>query len=145
LSNKLIGIGIGFVLLALVAGGCSSSGDTYGETITDHGVTTLPTVPPSSAPALPSGITADQIRMVVAGYSDLGTYSGISTSDVDVQDHQTFEDWAAAKLHIQGHGSTLAVFVKRDGAWHLRALDVKDAGHLRGIDAPDEVFRYFGM
>jgi hypothetical protein len=145
LSKKLVGIGIGFVLLALVASGCSSRGDTYGETIMDHGVTTLPTTPPSSVPALPPGITADQIQVVVAGYSDLGIYSGISTSDVDVQDYRTFGDWAAAKLYIRGHGSTLAVFVKRDGAWHLRDLDVKDAGQLRGIDAPDEVFRYFGM
>jgi hypothetical protein len=111
----------------------------------DSGATTLPTIPPSSVPALPSGITPEQIKVVVAGYSDLGTYSGISTSDVAVMDCETFQDWAAAKLDIRSHGQVLAVFIKLGAAWHLRALDVKDASKLHGMDAPAEVFEYFGL
>jgi hypothetical protein len=100
---------------------------------------TDPSTTPASVPALASGITAEQVRQLVA------SYSGLSLDDIEVRDHKTFGDWAVAKVHpsLMAEAQVAGMaFQKEGGAWVLKVFDVH-SWSLANSRAPAEVYDYF--
>lgn len=120
-------------------------------TIRDPGVTTTST-PPSSVPALASGITTDQMLELVADRSR------VAPADWELRAHETWGDWAVANLYTRKLSEQMneetgvaAVFEKKDEAWFQAGwVSLSDAPHqqvieLTNMGAPAEVWRYFGL
>ena len=98
---RAVGI-VGLLLVvALPLSSCGGNGLT-GETVR-KGVTTISTAPPS-VPALPRGITADQIKDLLARKAD----GGMTADEWQVRDYKNLEDWAVACVYSDA-------FINQDG------------------------------
>lgn len=118
-------------------------------TIMDTGDTTSSTTPPS-VPALPDGITPEQVADLVAQTSNL------SPSDWEVRECETLGDWAVAELHTDRFPEQMdergvaAVFEKSGNAWFFKGWvslshPSEEPIELANMNAPAEVWSYFGL
>lgn len=144
-----IGLGLFVFLCGLTLIACAGNDGTL-PTTRDTGVTTTSTTP-ASVPALTSGITADQIKELLARRA---VY--MEPEDWEVRGYETLGDWAAARVYSEafvnqdgqvGHG---VVFQKKNDAWIYKdpvRLDdpAQCAIALRNMEAPSEVWEYFGL
>ena len=141
-------MGVVLTMAGILLAGCSS-GDETTLTVRDTGYTTSSSTPPSVA-ALASGITAEQIKQLLASYSH------IAKENIEVIDHETFGDWAVAKVYASqltndpSESQWGVAFQKGNDAWFFKGdrVDLRDgrqaAIELRNMDAPEEVWNYFG-
>jgi hypothetical protein len=117
--------------------------------VRDTGVSTTSTIP-LSLPALPSGITAAQVREL------LSDYSGVPEEQWEARDHQTFGEWAAAIVYARAlsnqmtHAGWGAVFREEKGAWLFQGFvepyDLSQAKvSLDDMDVSEEVRAYFAQ
>lgn len=163
-----LGLGLLLAVVSLTPAACGT-GAGAGATTLDTGVTTTSAIPsssttvldntpatttsttPASVPALVSGITPQQIKELVASWSNM------STGDWEVRDYKTLGDWTVAKLYTSqlpaqiGEGGVGAVLQKRSGAWFFQGwVSVADPTsqqtvELGNMGAPEEVWTYFGL
>ncbi len=165
----LLGLGVVLVLISLALAACgtdmgartttldtgvttttTTSDVSVTETVMDTGYTTTSTTP-ASVPALASGITPEQVLQLVASKSQ------VPATDWELRDSKNLGDWAVAKLYTSRFSEQMdergvaAVFAKRAGAWYfhgwvsLSDSSVQQTIELRNMDAPDEVWKYFGL
>jgi hypothetical protein len=141
---------VGAMLAAVVVAlaGCAGTPDHPNTTVVWDTPYSTSSTAPVTIPALPSGVTAAQVKELLA------TGFRVPAEQWEVRDCRTFEGWAAAVVYARlmssqmTHAGTGVVLRKKNGAWvfmgFVEPFDLARArAELTNMDASEEVRNYF--